>query len=373
MENKVYKYAAKLDNNPRKIYVDKIIHYLSTHGLNNCDKYNSKNCQIGGMRDGNVEDILEFLKIKSGQIKEKTKNKYLVILYGPPSSGKSIARKIACHYIKEIFGENDKKTEDIFNTFMDSGVDEIAYDFIINDNNNYQNYQNRTIGEQLKKNLGKEINDILINEKLRELPDNNNKEELIKKHIARIVQSSYKIYSSARTPANKVSDLLRYFALFLGNNIFFEIATPDPKYIGSMIDNFGYYGYIPLFIYPFVKNVNVLYERSISRGLDEGRFINCGGNFGLANSLKNCFEKYGETKKQIYEVSKKEGKDFLIFMYDADFPGNIYKQIKDYNFENIEKYAIEYEYMAKKENYVVSNSFKIMDYPTIKNLDLECK
>jgi hypothetical protein len=56
-----------------------------------------------------------------------------VILYGPPASGKTFARKLACKEIKNTFGETLSEDE-IFNSFIDTGIDEITADIIIKKN-----------------------------------------------------------------------------------------------------------------------------------------------------------------------------------------------------------------------------------------------
>ena len=61
-------------------------------------------CQLD--KKFNYEDLSSVLDYAKNRYEctenKKTDKKYFVILYGPPASGKTIARKLACTYIKII-------------------------------------------------------------------------------------------------------------------------------------------------------------------------------------------------------------------------------------------------------------------------------
>ena len=113
-----------MDEYPKLVYVQKILHYLST------DKSNHNTPLEGGsIKYGDCNSILTYLQDKCKNIKDVTKNKYVVILYGPPGSGKSLARKIACNIIKTHYHEKVSEKE-IESDFIDSGIDEITYEIL---------------------------------------------------------------------------------------------------------------------------------------------------------------------------------------------------------------------------------------------------
>ena len=137
--DKINKYIKKFNgeqNQHKNIgYLRKIAHYVALE---------SNNIKGGGHNQTKSNKLYELLSYLDNKIKESrsttvatTKNKYFIFLYGPPASGKSIARKIACGEIANSeFSNgdtplviNNRILSIINNTFVDTGVDEIVYEF----------------------------------------------------------------------------------------------------------------------------------------------------------------------------------------------------------------------------------------------------
>jgi len=302
------------------------------------------NIMMQVLKPENLDSLLDYLRQKATDIKIKTKNKYLVILYGPPGSGKKLARKIVCQYMKKWFGETVSLL-DIYNSFLDVGVDDITYEVKLND---------KTILELLQENIKKYID---TNKDI-------NIEEQVDQNIEQLTQSSYEIYKTGRETSNKASDLLRYLALYLGHNIFFEISTPDVKYIDRMVKDFRYYDYIPIVIYPYINKIQTLYERSINRGIKEGRFITCHGEHGIIKKAKDCFDSYDNIINKIKQLNRISNQ-YATIMYHANFSKEIYDRMNEFNFNEFNT-VISYEY----DNGIVQ--MKEINHSFINKILLDC-
>jgi hypothetical protein len=92
-------------------------------------------------------------------------------------------------------------------------------------------------------------------------------------------------------------------------NIIIELATPQTEYIKNMVSSLSYYGYIPIFMYPYVNSPKELYNRAMNRGIGEGRFVGC--NF-IDEAIKKCLEGFCDIQKEI-----KNYDNCVIVMYDA--------------------------------------------------------
>ena len=77
----------------------------------------------------NIDNVLSYLGNIYNQSNFTTQKRYIVILYGPPASGKCLARKIACYYIGNNY-EKNVNYEEIMNSFIDTCVDKIVRDII---------------------------------------------------------------------------------------------------------------------------------------------------------------------------------------------------------------------------------------------------
>ena len=74
-----------------------------------------------------------------------------------------------------------------------------------------------------------------------------------------------------------------------------------------------YSNYIPIFVYPFTPYSSLIYNRTIDRGIREGRFLKCDGEYGIAKMMPILLDGYKKIKVHI----KKKFKDnqYLILQY----------------------------------------------------------
>ena len=188
--------------------------------------------------------------------KNTTKNKYLVILYGPPSSGKTNARNHSCKLIQTYFEEKNNINE----TFVNTGIDDLL-------------------------NLYK-INNILIN---------NYK---LNKTISELEKSSKLIYYYYRNKMDHLSELTIWWAIHCNSNIYFEIASGDINYIKDLIKRCNYYNYIPIICYPYTNDSELLYKRNIIRSREIGRIIS---HEDIKNKMNKCIESFEYIKNKLFQ------------------------------------------------------------------------
>ncbi len=309
----------------------------------------------------NPDDFSSFLKYIENkyncQGKNKiTKNKYLVILYGPSSSGKSLARKIATNIIKTSFNETINEKE-LYDTFMDTGVDELTYDKEFVDNN-----KSITVLEKLKKVFENYIKDNNI--KL----TNNNKYDIIHNNIDKLIEQSINpIYMKHRKDKmDNLSELLLFLASFLNKNIFFEVATANIDYIYKILAFLDWYNYIPILIYPFTYETNLLYKRSIDRGIKEGRFLKCSGIYSLEWQIEkniNIFNKF------LLKEFPNKYKTCILYRYNTDLNNNDYQSINNFIFNNLNNYKLS-EYKKINSDIKSKYNWELININNIKKCDL---
>ena len=73
---------------------------------------------------------LEYLKSLFGNSQTNTNNKFFVICFGPPGSGKSLSKLLSIGLIKKYF-ETQTDISDIKNSFVDSQVDQLVEDSVL--------------------------------------------------------------------------------------------------------------------------------------------------------------------------------------------------------------------------------------------------
>ena len=262
--DRLEKYLKKLKKTKKDIYIQKILHYASTNSLHGG----------GELRVDTIGNINKYINDKLNT-QGATSNKYFVVVYGPPASGKSVGKKIGAYLINKHFEEsinNQVNINNVFDTFVDCGVDDLVEDYIplgteesivkIKENDN-KNQQLKKINDRtgnIMKNAFTEYLELSNNGEINQ--ENINK---VKNDIDTIVNSSYAHYSAIRTGKHRnnshnldaLSELLIMFSCFLSKNIFFETASADIEYLFKMIDMVKYYKYIPIIIYPFIGVSNI--------------------------------------------------------------------------------------------------------------------
>ena len=244
---------------------------------------------------------------------KKTSHKYFVILYGPPASGKTIARKIACDYIKKTYKEQ-LSLQEILNSFIDTGVDDIVYDI------NHDGYP-------LKKHFVDLLDKAFTKSHSKFDVENINKpivQEQLKKNID--------IYFSYRREQNidGISALLAASASYTNHNVFFETASPSFDYIKDLINTLFYSNYKILFIYPYTNDPQILIDRSIKRGLEEGRIPPA--EF-IKKMVTDCHERYlyHTDKKNTDAIINMKKKDIIFIKYNTELSNELYNHINKFN------------------------------------------
>lgn len=270
----------------------------------------------------NVHDttsVLNYLK-HFDEIKTITNNKYAVVLYGSPASGKRIAKKIACKLICDHFEKSQISIKDLFDTFIDTEVDSIIYDIV--DSNNIS----------LKDKMLDAYKQI-INVSDTDVNDVNIIKSAVKTNIKDIVDATGKIYFLHKKEADAISEFILSYSVVANKNIFFEISSANIEYIQITLDRLKYYGYIPILIYPYINDVEILYNRAIDRGIKEGRFFT---KQMLNDKIIPLFEKYPQLKDIIkcYDT-------YGIFQYNSDIPYDTYRSYDRFEINDLEKFMID--------------------------------
>lgn len=353
--SKIYKYIKKINKKYTKTYKNKILYHLNENNI--MDNNNDNIHQYGGI--GNLDELFEYLKKRINTNKQTIK-KYMVILYGPTGSGKTLSRKIACYYIKKLFGETMSYT-DLESTFVDTGVDEITYE-------KKNEISNKTVKELLKENLLEKTKNKYIQ------IDKNIISEFINKltgdEFNDIVDSSFKIYKNNRADAE--SEAMLYIGSAFKRNIFMEFASFTESYFDNIINGFcKFYGYIPIIIYPFVNDAQILFARTLKRGMDEGRFINCTGNYGISKMIEKDLEDYPKILPMLHKLDH-----YLFIMYDANINQEDYNKYNNYNFVTFDNNIMDIQYKIKNtdNNKIVTEEYKkkITNFENLTKINTTC-
>ena len=336
MLNKIKKYLYKMCDKSDTQYVNKLCYYLN---------------QVGGLKMDDMDSLMTYIRTLGTQQNTKTQGNYVVLLVGPPASGKSLSRKIGCDivrmYEEKIYNTKYPDITTIEKSFFDTEVDALTYEI---ETEIKENDKMLIVIDLLISSLKK-----IIKEKgydIDTLKNEDDKIKLVKQNINEIQSSSSKIYTKYR--ADKMSELLIYIAIFLKKNIYIESASINVTYYLNMLDNLGFYDYKPIIIYPFIKDVNILYERSIRRGLKEGRFLLCdapSGGFSLKNMMLLAFQNYEKFKNS---VVNKDYNFFYFIRYNADLDKNARDKVDKGDFSDIynTNHLIEMHYRYALDNIV---------------------
>ncbi|XWV26333.1 hypothetical protein QJ857_gp0741 [Tupanvirus soda lake] len=193
---------------------------------------------------------------------------YLLILYGHPASGKTYAK----NFIIEKLNLQDN--------YIYISEDRFAYDTI-------QYQQQKLVDLTDIKNISK--NELENQDKIKFLQESYNR---IRK------QTKFLMYP------------LMGSTLMFKNNVILEITGVGLDwYMTTMIDEFYHYKYDVYVVYPFTLDIDFLFDRSITRGFEEKRFLpNKYFDIAVDRSTKNF-------QKIISEDNIKKFKE--IYVYDT--------------------------------------------------------
>ena len=260
------------------------------------------------------------------------KKRYFVICYGPPASGKTLARKMACNIIKNHFGE-ELPINDLMKTFVDTSVDNIIYhsEAIIK-NGEGKTETKKTIKQILIDNINNVFKpnvNILDDTKI-QLPDVDKLGLLadtdIRKNFDTQIQLNQNIYFNYKEIADDLSLILGAFGILRKKNIFFEIASPAIEYMLDLISVLYKWKYNIILIYPFTKNIDLLCSRSIRRGCEEGRVVPAAEvTWKASKSIDKYFEDIIEVDNPNSMINKLD--NLYVLRYNAEI--NLEKTIGD--------------------------------------------
>ena len=276
------------------LYIDKInLHRKNTKYLYKLSK--EILLQTGGFLkeiinrnavEHNFDELMGYIKTKI--VKHNiSRNKYLVILMGPPGSGKSRARDVVCKFIEqkiESLGNLRQPIQDFKKSFIDIEVDDVVYNVNLEKRNTIE-----PSGIEKFNQLKTKIN----------------------MNIPLYYTESNNLYFGLRKHIESVPEIMLYIAAYLGTNIFFETVGDKTNYIEYLINTFCvYYGYIPIIIYTHIKNIEEHKRRLIIRTMREGRAIepnfleqtrnNCNASF---STLMNKFQNKNFNNNIIYLIN----------------------------------------------------------------------
>ena len=270
--------------------------------------------QLGGSSYSyNIYDFKSVMKYINDRFNDtmnnnnNTKNKYFVVLYGPPSSGKTFAEKVAYMLINDI--EKQNNINFIKNTFIHTNVDELIYDLC---NISTLNTSCEKISNILKSNIDNFNKINTDNISIQQLST-----KQIQDYIEKYEKQNMDAYNNKFQLVSHLSSFLLYFSIYLGKNIFFETSGKSLDYLYQIIDEMIKYNYIPIIVYPVINDPNVLYKRIYDRMLKEGRSVN---KTYMDETIQNApinFLKFFDK----YKIKN----NVIIYSYDANI------NITDYN------------------------------------------
>lgn len=283
-----------------------------------------------------LSSALDYVKNKYNclNIKTKTKNKYFVILYGPPASGKTLARKIACDFIKKNFQET-LTLEEILNTFIDTSIDDIVYDVEYEKNVSLKTHLVNLLNKAFehKSNLDTKSDIDYETSIAKDFTKDFTKDfskDFSKDNVKEQLKQNIDLYFEYRKNRNidGISALLAASASYINFNVFFETASPSFDYIRDLINTLFYSNYKIIFIYPYTEDENILIERSKKRGLEEGRIPPA--EF-ITYMKTKCYEQYlYHTDKENTNAIINMNKDIIFVKYNTVLNENLYKSINAY-------------------------------------------
>ncbi len=278
------------------------------------------------------------------------KSKFFVICYGPPASGKSLSRKIACNIIKQHFSDvipesfRSSNVDEMMKTFVDTSVDDIIYNINTKEKVDITSDRVKTVKDILIGNISKVFkNDIRFTkvadfEDFEKILSTKDKLELlqnseISEQFKEQVTVNQKLYFNYKDIADDISLLLGAFAILRKKNVFFEIASPAVEYMNDLISVLYKWKYNIIFIYPYTTNIDLLCQRSINRGCAEGRVVPRGDiEWKTSGSVVRYYDSIINKGNPNSMINKLENLYVIRYKADMDLDALKIKAIEDGNF-----------------------------------------
>lgn len=286
-----------------------------------------------------IDSTLNFIKNHYECSPLQTVNNYFVILYGPPASGKTIARKLACKIIKDNFSEEQLSYDEIMKSFIDTSVDDIIAKTIISTKLGDETY-NKTVEEVMIENIDKIIS--RENKNIDYFRKNINDQS-----IQELIKNNSSLYDQYRKYIDELSLVLGAFATYINRNVFFEISSPYIDYVIDLINTVYKWKYKIIFIYPYTDNFDELCKRSDLRGLQIGRFIDCDN---INKKIHECYKKY---MSDVFNYDNPNSmlnlyENIIILRYNTLLNEEEYKSISNNTFEINDVNPKIYDFIIKK-------------------------
>ncbi len=278
------------------------------------------------------------------------KSKFFVICYGPPASGKSLSRKIACNIIKQHFSDvipesfRSSNVDEMMKTFVDTSVDDIIYNINTKEKVDITSDRVKTVKDILIGNISKVFkNDIRFTkvadfEDFEKILSTKDKLELlqnseISEQFKEQVTVNQKLYFNYKDIADDISLLLGAFAILRKKNVFFEIASPAVEYMNDLISVLYKWKYNIIFIYPYTTDIDLLCKRSINRGCAEGRVVPRGDiEWKTSSSIVRYYDSIINKGNPNSMINKLENLYVIRYKADMDLDALKIKAIEDGNF-----------------------------------------
>lgn len=235
--------------------------------MKNILKNNLKNNYYDHLK---IPEILQFIE----NIIISTKfydTPYLIISYGPPSSGKSLSRDFL---IEKYALPNDYVVLDVDYTVKYTNL----YD-------NMNDYFNRDVIKNI--NIDNMDDIIASNQKIKDCMD---------------------VYNEIRKTTVHVMDMLSQFILMHKRNACLEITCYGLKrYLEKYIERYREAGWKIYWIYPYTQNLSVLFRRSLDRLESDIKFM-------TKKFIIDCYE---TAKKNFRIILKNKSLYDVIIIYDT--------------------------------------------------------
>ena len=266
----IYKYTTTQNNVKLELYKKKLSRYL-----------NNNNNMRGGYDYTSPSDSLRYLEciltnsnctsIETGQNMEQNINPYILVVYGPPASGKTTAKNLMINKFN------------LSDNYVDINVDKFVYD-----TDQFNDFI-KTIDLTPVKTMS--IDEIDLYDPVQKLNQN------------------YQLIRSRTAPLLKI---LIGFAIMFKYNIVLETPGGGNEW-KNIVEELLKHNYSAYIVYPYTNDINMLIDRSIKRGVTEYRFL---------------------TKQYMQNMVSRSIKNFYTFITDSNIMSK-FKEIIAYDTSKI--------------------------------------